>query len=90
MECHVLMITTVTVKNRVTILAEIARRLGIRPGCRLDWQLVEGAAEILVRVVPDRGELARELAPERDTVAELIGERAAEGRTDPMPACTPR
>jgi hypothetical protein len=28
---------------------------------------------------PDRGELAREFAPERDAVAELIRERAAEG-----------
>ena len=80
------MITTVTSKNMVTIPAEIGRRLGIRPGYRLDWQPVEGAEEILVRVIPDRGELARrllgagrEFAPERDAVAELIEERAAEG-----------
>jgi AbrB family looped-hinge helix DNA binding protein len=79
------MITTVTDKNRVTIPAEIRRRLGIKPGCRLDWQPVEGAEEILVRVIPDRGELARrllgagrELAPERDAVVELIQERATE------------
>lgn len=80
------MITTVTSKNMVTIPAEIARRLGIRPGYRLDWQPVEGEEEILVRVIPDRGELARrllgagrEFAPERDAVAELIQERTAEG-----------
>ena len=80
------MITTVTSKNMVTIPAEIVRRLGIKPGYRLDWQPVEGREEILVRVIPDRGELARrllgagwEFAPERDAVAELIRERAAEG-----------
>ena len=70
----------------VTIPAEIGRRLGIKPGYRLDWQPVEGKDEILVRVIPDRGELARRLlgagrkfAPERDAVAELIQERATEG-----------
>jgi AbrB family looped-hinge helix DNA binding protein len=80
------MITTVTSKNMVTIPAEIGRRLGIKPGYRLDWQPVEGEEQILVRVIPDRGELARRLlgagreyAPERDAVAELIEERAAEG-----------
>jgi len=80
------MITTVTRKNMVTIPAEIGRRLGIKPGYRLDWQTVEGKEEILVRVIPDRGELARRLlgagrqfAPEQDAVAELIQERAAEG-----------
>ena len=80
------MITTVTQKNMITLPAEIGRRLGIKPGYRLDWQPVEGKEEILVRVIPDRGELARRLlgagrkfAPERDAVAELIRERAAEG-----------
>ena len=80
------MITTVTQKNMITIPAEIGRRLGIKPGYRLDWQPVEGKEEILVRVIPDRGELARRLlgagrqfAPERDAVTELIQERAAEG-----------
>jgi AbrB family looped-hinge helix DNA binding protein len=80
------MITTITRKNMVTIPAEIGRRLGIKPGYRLDWQPVEGKEEILVRVIPDRSELARRLlgagrkfAPERDAVAELIQERAAEG-----------
>ena len=70
----------------VTIPAEIGRRLGIKPGYRLDWQPVQGKEEILVRVIPDRGELARRLlgagrkfAPERDAVAELVQDRAAEG-----------
>ena len=60
--------------------------LGIKPGYRLDWQPVEGKDEILVRIIPDRGELARRLlgagrrfSPERDAVAELVAERAEEG-----------
>lgn len=86
MEDHLSMITTVTQKNMVTIPAEVGRKLGIKPGWKLDWQPIEGREEILVRVIPDRGELARrllgagrELAPDRDAVAELVAERAADG-----------
>lgn len=80
------MITTVTQKNMVTIPAEVGRRLGIKPGYRLDWQPIEGKDEILVRVIPDRKDLSRRflgagrgIAPERDGVAELVAERTAEG-----------
>lgn len=80
------MITTVTQKNMVTIPAQVGRIYGIRPGFRLDWQPVEGTDQIVVRVIPDRRELARRLlgtgrqySPERDAVAELVAERAAEG-----------
>jgi AbrB family looped-hinge helix DNA binding protein len=80
------MVTTVTQKNMVTIPAEIGRKLGIKPGWKLDWQPVEGRDEILVRVSPDRGERARrllgagrKLSPDRDVVAELVTERTAEG-----------
>ncbi len=80
------MITTVTQKNMVTIPAEVGRKLGIKPGWKLDWQPVEGRDEILVRVIPDRGERARrllgasrKLSPDRDAVAELVAERKAEG-----------
>ncbi|NWG12966.1 MAG: AbrB/MazE/SpoVT family DNA-binding domain-containing protein [Acidobacteria bacterium] len=80
------MITTVTKKNMVTIPAEVGRRYGIKPGYRLVWQPVEGREEILVRIVPDRGESARRLlgkgrrfSPERDAVADLVAERVAEG-----------
>jgi AbrB family looped-hinge helix DNA binding protein len=86
MEDHLSMITTVTQKNMVTIPAEVGRKLGIKPGWKLDWQPLEGREEILVRVIPDRGELARRLlgagrrfSPERDGVAELVAEREAEG-----------
>jgi bifunctional DNA-binding transcriptional regulator/antitoxin component of YhaV-PrlF toxin-antitoxin module len=80
------MITTVTMKNTVSIPAAVGRQFGIKPGWLLDWQPVEGKDEILVRVVPDRAERARRLlgscrqfSPERDAVAELVAERAAEG-----------
>ncbi|HZF12695.1 MAG TPA: AbrB/MazE/SpoVT family DNA-binding domain-containing protein [Thermoanaerobaculia bacterium] len=86
MEEDLSMITTVTQKNMVTIPAEVGRKLGIKPGWRLDWQPVEGRDEILVRVIPDRGERARRLlgagrrfSPERDAVAELVAERSTEG-----------
>ncbi len=80
------MITTVTQKNMVTIPAEVARLYGIKPGYKLDWQPTENSEEIVVRVIPDRAELARRLvgqgrrfSPERDAVADLIAERSAEG-----------
>ena len=80
------MITTVTQKNMVTIPAEVARRFGIKPGWKLDWQPVEGKNEIIIRIIPDRGERARQLlgtgrkfSPDRDAAAELIAEREAEG-----------
>lgn len=85
LDYHHSMITTVTQKNMVTIPAKIGRRYNIKPGYRLEWQPQEEDT-ILVRVIPDRGELARRLlgsgrrfAPERDAIAELVAERAAEG-----------
>ena len=80
------MITTITQKNIVTIPVDLARRFGIKPGWKLDWQAVEGKDEIVVRVIPDRAELARRLlgagkkfSPQRDSVAELVAEREADG-----------
>lgn len=76
------MITTVTRKNRITIPVRICRIMGIRPGSKLEWMPVEGKDEIIVRLIFDRGETARDLAgagknygPNRDAVAELIAER---------------
>lgn len=79
--------TTVTTKNMVTIPAELSRRLSITPGCRLDWEPVEGSTdELRVRVIPKRADLASRLlgagaawSPERDSVAELVAERSREG-----------
>ena len=80
------MITTVKRKNMSTIPAEVGRKLGIKPGWRLDWKPVEGKDEIIVRVIPDRATLALKLlgaadrfSPERDAVGELVAEREAEG-----------
>lgn len=77
------MITTVTERNLATIPAPLRRNMGIGPGCKLEWHPVQGKDEILVRVIPNRGELARRLigsaqrfSPERDAVAELVAERA--------------
>ncbi len=79
------MMTTVTQQNMVTLPAEVRRRNGIKPGCNLDWQPGEGSEEILVRIIPDRAELARRrlgagrrFSPDRDAVAELIAERTAD------------
>lgn len=69
----------------VSIPAAIGRKLGIRPGWKLDWQMVEGTDELHIRAIPDRAELARRLlgagsvwSPERDGVAELVTERETE------------
>lgn len=78
--------TTVTTKNMVTIPAALSRKMGITPGCRLEWQEPqEGSDEVTVRVIPTRGERARRLmgaarqwSPDRDAVAELIAERVSE------------
>lgn len=47
--------------------------------------MVEGKEEVVVRIVSERGERARRLlgrgsrhSPERDSVAELVAERAAD------------
>jgi bifunctional DNA-binding transcriptional regulator/antitoxin component of YhaV-PrlF toxin-antitoxin module len=85
--------TTVTTKNMVTIPAELSRKMGITPGCRLDWQEPqEGSDEVLVRVLPTRGELARRikgrwkhLASGRDVIAELIEERVLEDHGEGAP-----
>ena len=49
-------------------------------------KITKSAEMLPIRVIPDRGELARRLlgagrrfSPERDAVAELVAERAAEG-----------
>ena len=84
------MITTVTQKNMVTIPAEIGRRYGIKPGYKLDWQPVEGKDELLVRIIPDRAELARRLLgsgrdlfpPGRDIIKEVDEEREREDIED--------
>ncbi|MBM3496090.1 MAG: AbrB/MazE/SpoVT family DNA-binding domain-containing protein [Armatimonadetes bacterium] len=80
------MVTTVTKNSMVTVPAELARHMGIKPGSRLEGLPVEDTNQVLVTVLPDRGALARQLygagraySPERDAVAEFIAERRVDG-----------
>ena len=76
------MITTVTGKNQVTIPAKLAKQLEIEAGTRLDWSTYEDDT-IIVRILPRRGVLARQLAgmgqewltEDDDPIRELIIER---------------
>lgn len=76
------MITTVTGKNQITIPAKIAKAMDIQAGTRLDWEIDENNA-LIVRVLPQRGELARRAAgmgadwlpDDVDPVADLVDER---------------
>lgn len=88
------MVTTVTQNNGVTIPDEVRRKLGIKRGWRPEWNLVEGRAEILIRVIPDRGEMAsrligagRRFSPARDSVAEVVAERSS-GGLRPCASCS--
>lgn len=47
------MITTVTGKNQITLLA----KLGWRPGIRIDWEK-SGDNSLIVKSLPSRGEIA--------------------------------
>ena len=79
------MVTTVTGKNQITIPAQLARRLDIQLGTRIDWS-VGDEGELIAHILPNRGELARRLAgigkpwleEGEDPVAELDRERAEE------------
>ena len=86
------MITTVTGKNQITIPAKLASQLDIQPGTRVDWSLGEDGV-LIVRPLPSRGELARQLAgigrswlpAGADPVADLIDERAREDEEEEYP-----
>ena len=77
------MITTVTGKNQITIPAALARQLNIEPGQRIDWHIGDDGV-LIARLLPKRGELARQAAgmgrkwldDGADPVAELIDERS--------------
>jgi bifunctional DNA-binding transcriptional regulator/antitoxin component of YhaV-PrlF toxin-antitoxin module len=77
--------SSVTAKNMVSIPVAIARRYGITPGWKLDWEPGFGTDEIIVRVIPDRAERARRLLgqgslyqPETDSLDGLVAERESE------------
>ena len=76
------MITTVTGKNQITIPAALARQLNIESGQRIDWAIGDDGI-LIARLLPRRGELARNAAGMGrdwlengvDPVADLIEER---------------
>ena len=78
--------TTVTTKNMISIPKAIARRFGIQPEWKLDWIASGNPDEIIVTVIPDRGERARRLRgkgsntqPKKDSAAMLAAEWEWEG-----------
>ena len=81
----IVMITTVTGKNQVTIPAQLVKALDIQPGTRIDWSMGEDGI-ILARLLPQRGALARKVAgmgrnwakQGTDPIADLIRERNQE------------
>ena len=80
------MMTTVTGKNQVSIPAEIARKLGIGPGWRVEWREGSSPDELQLKLVPDRATLVARLrgagrkwlGPGMDPVADLVREREDE------------
>ena len=77
------MVSLISTKNMVSIPQAIARQYGIQPGWKLDWVPGRNADELVVRVIPDRAEMARRLkgqgrqyAPAVDSVADVVAERA--------------
>jgi AbrB family looped-hinge helix DNA binding protein len=83
------MTTVVTESNQVSIPPEIARDFDIRPGTQLDWAKA-GEGTILVKPLPSRGELARQLMgagkrwlkPGADPVGDLIRDRERDDKLD--------
>lgn len=85
MEYIKIMESTVTTKNMISIPVAITRKLGIKPGWKLDWKLGDTTDELTVKVIPDRVEMAKRLfgkgetlARGRDVLADLIREREEE------------
>jgi bifunctional DNA-binding transcriptional regulator/antitoxin component of YhaV-PrlF toxin-antitoxin module len=85
MDYHEYMESTVTTKNMISIPVAVARKMGIRPGWKLEWVFGDKPDELKVKVIPDRIEMAKRLfgkgenlARGRDVLAELIREREEE------------
>jgi bifunctional DNA-binding transcriptional regulator/antitoxin component of YhaV-PrlF toxin-antitoxin module len=82
------MTSIVTGKKQVTIPAEVARQVGIERGTRVEWSVRAGRRELVMKVLPSRGELAlsvmgigrKYLKPGDDPIAELIAERIRDDR----------
>ena len=80
------MTTLVTGKNQITIPAEVSRELGITRGSCIEWKLTPGRRQVVMMVMPSRGELARSVQgagrkhvkPGDDLVKDLITMRERE------------
>lgn len=70
--------STLTDKGQVTIPAELRRRLGLKPGDRIGFELTEGAIRLLKR--EDRVEAAFGLIKSERTVTDHAMERAIRAR----------
>jgi AbrB family looped-hinge helix DNA binding protein len=83
------MTTTVTEQNQVSIPPDIAREFGIHPGTRLEWAKA-GEGVIIVKPLPNRGQLARQLMgagrhllePGTDPIGDLVRERERDDQLD--------
>jgi AbrB family looped-hinge helix DNA binding protein len=83
------MTTTVSKNNEVSIPADIARELDIHPGTELEWEKT-GEGTVIVRPLPSRAELERQLRgagrrwlkPGDDPIAELVRERRHDDELD--------
>jgi len=83
------MTTTVTESNQVSIPPDIVREFDIHPGTRLEWAKA-GEGTIIVKPLPSRGELARQLMgagkrwlkPGADPIGDLIREREQDDKLD--------
>lgn len=80
------MITTVTGKNQITIPTQVARKLGVRAGSKVDWQVIGDGPEIRCVVLPDpasvagslRGAGRKFLKAGQNPIRDLIQERRKE------------
>ncbi len=78
--------STVTGKNQITIPATVAKKLGIEPGMKIQWQVDEEGNLATIQPVLTRGELARQLQgkwkhifpPDSDPIGDLIRQRVEE------------
>jgi len=83
------MTTTVTESNQVSIPTEIVREFDIHPGTRIEWART-GEGAIIVKPLPSRGELARQLMgagnrwlkPGVNPIGDLIREREQDDQLD--------
>lgn len=57
----VLMTTTLTGHNQITIPAKLTKQYGLKNGTRLEWKQGRSSDEIICRILPEPSQLAKEL-----------------------------